>query len=300
MDMVLSVASSKGGVAKTMTSVALAGEAASRGRRTLLIDLDNQANATTQLLGRGAKTDEGRGWYRTVLDGDPVDPVAAVNVDNLWIVPAGDRTESLYDELRRMASLPPAQIRDVLIEQRTELAKALNDFDVVVMDSPATKQLGSLRDWIFAVSTHTLFPTKLDMFSTEGIENALKSLVDLDSREVPVADPVGLLLVAVKKASTQMSRSAMNELSTWSDAVPLFSSPVHDYGAAVSGGVKEMRTPREFLQVAREAERQRLKDLRSGIKGGESWSVSAAAGLVADYEAVYDELISRVRESVPA
>src|SRR5687768_13775017 len=85
--MILSVASQKGGTGKTTTSVSLAAGLARRGRRTLLIDTDSQANSSKVLLPDYQKIDAAQTLYATILERKPL-PIHATSVPNLSIVPA--------------------------------------------------------------------------------------------------------------------------------------------------------------------------------------------------------------------
>ena len=289
----MNVTSSKGGVGKSTTSIGLAGEAAHRGMRTLVIDIDNQTNATTLLLA-DTPTDQGRGLYRCVMDGDALEPVASLHTPNLFVVPAGDRTESLYGELTRTTQLAPEQLAQTYHALRAALHEAVSDYDFVVIDTPPTRQQPSLRSFLFSVSTHTVFPALLDNFSTDAVRNALLEIAQLDERGGPSADPTGILLTRVAKSATRMQANAMHKLSDVAAIVPFFSTPVHSLEQATNGCIATNRTPREFVELAKDSERQRLKSLGGGERPTESWSPKTALELAGEYAAVFDELMERI------
>src|SRR4051812_27564056 len=85
--MVISIASQKGGVGKTTTSIALAAGLARKGKKTLLIDIDSQANSSKVLLLHYQKLSSSQTIYTTILERKPL-PVHETEVPNLKIVPS--------------------------------------------------------------------------------------------------------------------------------------------------------------------------------------------------------------------
>jgi chromosome partitioning protein len=85
--MVISIASQKGGVGKTTTSVSLAAGLAHRGKKCLLIDIDSQANSSKVLVAHYQEVKPDQSIYATIIDRQPL-PVRPSHVANLDIVPA--------------------------------------------------------------------------------------------------------------------------------------------------------------------------------------------------------------------
>ncbi len=66
--MIISVASQKGGTGKTSTSISVAAALARKGKKTLLIDMDSQANSSKVLLPHYPTLQKDQTVYITILE----------------------------------------------------------------------------------------------------------------------------------------------------------------------------------------------------------------------------------------
>jgi len=128
--MIISIASQKGGVGKTSTAISVAAGLARKGKRTLLIDIDSQANSSKVLLPnyQGIKSDQT--IHTTVLDRKPL-PVHKTTVYNLFIVPSHILLSNTDIELTTAIDHREARLK-------TELDKIAGEYDFVIIDCPPT------------------------------------------------------------------------------------------------------------------------------------------------------------------
>lgn len=85
--MIIAIASQKGGVGKTSTAISLAAGLARKGKKTLLIDMDSQANSSKVLLPNYPDIPKEKTLYATILDSQPLQ-VHPTGIPNLSVAPS--------------------------------------------------------------------------------------------------------------------------------------------------------------------------------------------------------------------
>src|SRR5579862_5965846 len=169
---IVSIANQKGGVAKTTTCANLGACLANRGFRTLLIDLDPQANLTLGL--RDDWPDLPYGLHDVLLAPD-ASPLAGIvrQVSELPLFLAPGHMEMARCE----AMLMPLGGGAYRLRRAIEALARQHEFDFVIIDCPPS--LGTLTQNAIVASTHLLIPTEPKFYSFAGIDTLNKMIVGL-------------------------------------------------------------------------------------------------------------------------
>jgi chromosome partitioning protein len=161
---VTAIANQKGGVGKTTTAVNLAVCLAAAGKRTLLIDLDPQGNATSAL---GMEPIDGYSVYAPLLGQAPLaEKIVPTRFDDLFLIPA--------DLDLAGAEIEVARLDDHLMRLRVALQPIREDapFDHVLFDCPPS--LGILMTNALAAADRLLVPIQCEYFALEGLSKIVR------------------------------------------------------------------------------------------------------------------------------
>src|SRR2546423_6969108 len=180
---VYALANQKGGVGKTTTAINLAACLAEAGERTLVIDLDPQANATSGLGERANGSSS-----LDLLDGIPLEQLAKpTRFPRLELVPSKPELAGAVVELSRR---PDGE--RYLAES---LAEASAAYSFVFVDCPPS--LGPLTVNALAAADRVLVPVQAEYYALEGLAQLVESVELIRLRLNPRLGLAGVLLTMV-------------------------------------------------------------------------------------------------------
>ena len=191
---IVSVVNQKGGVAKTTTTANLGACLAERGFRTLLLDLDPQANLT---LGLGIEWwSLERGLHDVLLDAEET-PLSSV------MVPIGDLPLYLAPGHLNLADsevmLMPAADRAYRLRNAIEDLTRTQRFDWILIDCPPS--LGTLTQNGIVASSHLLIPTEPKYYAFAGMDTLNKMILSLTKGLRFKVDLMGVLITMYERGT---------------------------------------------------------------------------------------------------
>ena len=198
-DQVFAIASQKGGVGKTTTAVNLAACFTFAGKRTLLVDLDPQGNATS---GVGISRSERSFLNACLIENLAIaTQVREASFSGLAIIPASQELSdlNLHNEIkpRRMKAF-----------QRLFL-RLCDDFEYVVIDCPPST--GLLPELAFSVAQSVIVPVQCEYYAMEGLSQILPQ-VEKVQRELNERLAVGGLLLTMFDYELELSHEVADEV----------------------------------------------------------------------------------------
>ncbi len=250
MGRIFCIANQKGGVGKTTTAVNLAASLAAAEKRTLLVDCDPQANATT---GMGIdKQDLDTTLYHGLI-GSAVEEhlLQPTEIKALQVIPAN--VELIGFEVEMMDTTG----RETVL--RSFLGGLRDRFDYILLDCPPSLSLLTVN--AMTAADAMLIPLQCEFYALEGLSQLLQTIKRIQQSFNPRLEIGGILLTMFDKRTNLSHQVAEDAQRYFKDLVfettiprnirlgeaPSFGKPILLYDAASIGAQSYIHLANEII-----------------------------------------------------
>ncbi len=209
MGKIIAFVNQKGGVGKTTSSINLAASLGLLGKKTLLVDLDPQGNATT---GVGiVKSEVKDSVYELLTEKTDIeDVIIKTRFKNLYTIPASINLAGVDMELMEIARSNKDFIAQLQLKKA--LGKVTDLFDYIILDCPPS--LGLITTNALASANSVIIPVQCEFFALEGIMQLLNSIMIAQKKLNPELVIEGVLLTMLDNR-TNLGLEVVEEIKSY-------------------------------------------------------------------------------------
>ena len=251
MAKVICIANQKGGVGKTTTAINLAAALGVLDQKTLLIDADPQANATSG-IGVDPKNIKTSTYEVLINDVNPQDIILETDNPNLYLLPS--HIDLVGAEIE-MINLPN---REMML--RHGIAKIRDDYDFIIID--CSPSLGLITLNALTAADSVLIPVQCEYFALEGLGKLLNTIKIVQSRLNADLEMEGIVLT-MYDTRLRLANQVVDEVKTHFQSI-VFDTVIHRntrlgeapshgesiimHDATCKGAINYLNLARELLQ----------------------------------------------------
>lgn len=178
---VITVTNQKGGTGKTSTALFLTYGLAHRGKKVLLIDLDQQADATFSMH---VNYDSDKTTFELLTGKAKLNDIIVKVKDNIDLAPASKQLAQLDVELVGKID-PQYYLSDAIKEAHLH-------YDYIIIDTPPAISMAVLN--ALTASDYVVVPTQADIYSLKGLGELAETVAAIKRRSNPDLRIEGILI----------------------------------------------------------------------------------------------------------